>query len=228
MARTETGEERGSTPGLPASLAARIARDLAAPPPPRAGTRSIGLRLALLLVATQLVGVALVFAIGMRAGPELVLVLPALGATAALAAGAVALGREAIPGRGPAALAWAVAFALGAVTFAALVFWQDRATPAAHAAPPVTGCLVIGLALGLVPLALGLLAVRRGHAVRPVLAGTAMGVLGGVVGLTTVHLHCPGAGWAHAGLAHGAVVVVLGVVGAMVGRSALGVRRARD
>lgn len=220
----DKGQTGAGGPGVPAALSARIARDLEAPPPERADARGIGLRLGLVLVSTQLVGVALVIGTGMRAGSKLELLVPAMGATAALVAGAFALGREAIPGRGVAALAWAVAFALGAATFAALVYLQDQAATGAGE-QPVDGCLTIGLALGLFPTLLGLGAVRRGHAVRPVLAGAAMGALGGVVGLTTLHLHCPGEAWTHAGLVHGGVVVVLAVVGALVGRSALGIRR---
>jgi len=213
--------------GVPALLAARIARDLQRSPPRREGARGIGLRLGGLLVASQLLGVAIALGLGARGGSELALVLPALGATATLAAGAFALGREAIPGRGLAVLAWGVAFVLGAATFVALVLLQDRAVLDGQIARAEPGCLALGFVLGLPPLAVGLAAVRRGHAVRPVLAGATMGVLGAVVGLTTLHLHCPNVSWTHVGIVHGAVIVVLGLVGALVGKSALRARAAR-
>jgi len=220
-----TGADKDQVPGgagLPEALAARIAQDLRAPAPVVIGARAIGLRLLVLLLVAQVAAAAMAFVMGLRVASDTLLIAPALGATLALALGALALGREAIPGRGPAVGVWALALALGAAAFGALIVLQERwALDGPLYRPGTAGCMVIGSALGVVPLITGLAAVRRGYAVRPVLAGAALGVLGGIVGLTTLHLHCPDVALMHTAFVHGGVVVVLGGVGALVGRSVL-------
>ena len=211
---------------LPAALAARIARDLKAPARAAVGARGIGLRLLALLLGAQVLAAGMAFVMGLRAAPDTLLAVPALLATIALALGALAIGREAIPGRGPALGVWLLALAVGAAAFVALVVLQERwALDGPIAQAGGVGCLVIGSAFGIVPLLAGLAAVRKGYAVRPMLAGSVLGALCGVVGVTTLHLHCPDVAMTHAVLEHGGVVVVLAVVGALAGRSALGIRR---
>jgi len=225
-----SGSDRDQLPGvdgLPAALAAHIAQDLQGPARPPISGSAIGLRLLVLLLVAQVAAAGLAFVMGLRAASDTLLVAPALAATLALALGSLALGREAIPGRGPAFGIWLLALSLGGVAFAALVVLQQRwalGGPLAHPGGP--GCMVIGSALGIVPLIAGLTAVRKGYAVRPVLAGAALGALGGVVGVTTLHLHCPDVALAHTATMHGGVIVLLAVVGALVGRSALRLRRA--
>lgn len=75
-------------------------------------------------------------------------------------------------------------------------------------------CLVIGV-IHAVPVGLltGLL-LRRGFAVNPVSAGFLAGILGGLVGVGVLELHCPNFQAAHVLVWHTAVVPVCGAIGA--------------
>jgi len=218
-ARKGEGDEGGAIESVvPAALAERVARDLAGPVPPRVGARDLGVRLAGTLLAAQAGAVAVAFALGARHGSGLILVMPALGASAALAVGGFALGREAIPGRGPAASLWALAVGLGVAVALALVFLQDRTAPDGPVARAGTAlCLAMGTLVGLVPAFLALRVVRRGHAVRPRVAGLVLGALAGLVGLTTLHLHCADVSFAHTAPMHVGAVALLGALGAFAG-----------
>lgn len=216
---TSAGEPRGADrAGVPPALAERIARDLSGSPPPRVSSSDLGRRLAGTLLAAQAGAAVVAFVMGVRPAAEPILVLPALVASAALLLGGLALGREAIPGRGPAAATWGVALGLGAAVTVALAFAQASTAPEGPvAARGTAGCLVIGALLGLLPMLVGSIVVRRGHAVRPRAAGLVLGALAALVGLTTLHLHCPDVSWAHAGPMHCGVVGVLGGLGAYAG-----------
>lgn len=218
MTATRDGQGQDAAAGVPAGLAERVARDLAGPPPPPVGARQLGARIAVTLLGAQVGSVAVALALGVRPAPVLVLVIPTLVASAALVAGAVALGREAIPGRGPAARAWALAVGLGTLAAVALAFVQDRTAPEGPVGPAGTAvCLGMGVLVALVPALLALRVVRRGHAVRRRLAGLVLGVLAGLVGLTTLHLHCGDVSFGHTGPMHMGVVGVLGALGALGG-----------
>jgi hypothetical protein len=207
---------------VPPALAARVARDLSAPPRAPVTAHALGIRIAGTLLAAQAGAVAVGLALGARPASALVLALPALVAAAALYAGGVALGREAIPGRGPAAIAWALAVGLGFAAALALVWAQERTAPDGPIGLARNYvCLVMGTAVALVPAALTVGVIRAGHAVRPRLAGLVLGALSGLVGLTALHLHCPDVRFVHTGPAHVGVVAALAILGALAGASLL-------
>lgn len=78
------------------------------------------------------------------------------------------------------------------------------------------GCLWIGLAVGLVPVALGAIFLRNALPVGARWIAAALGAGGGALGGLVLHLHCGIADMLHVGLIHGGVVVVAALLAAAV------------
>jgi len=78
------------------------------------------------------------------------------------------------------------------------------------------GCLWLGLATALVPVALGALFVRGAMPVRSRWLAAALGAGGGCLGGLLLHAHCPIADRYHVGLIHGGVVAVAAGLSALV------------
>ena len=78
------------------------------------------------------------------------------------------------------------------------------------------GCLWLGLATALVPVALGALFVRGAMPVRSRWLAAALGAGGGCLGGLLLHAHCPIADRYHVGLIHGGVVAVAAVLSALI------------
>jgi len=79
-------------------------------------------------------------------------------------------------------------------------------------------CLTRSFALGLAPLALALLLLRRGLAARPVVAGALAGLGAGLLADSAWRLFCEVSDPAHVFTAHAGAIVLLGVAGALAGR----------
>jgi hypothetical protein len=142
------------------------------------------------------------------------LIFPALGILAVIAAGEFASAM--IPGRlrrisSGALLAVAIVAMLAVF---ALSFRDYQTTNFVSAG---VACLLRGL-LHAVPVALlsGLL-LRRGFAVKPVSAGLAAGALAGLAGLGVLELNCTNFQAAHVLIWHTAVVLVSAAAGALIG-----------
>jgi hypothetical protein len=78
-------------------------------------------------------------------------------------------------------------------------------------------CLVTGLMHALVAALLGLWVLSRGYALNPVTAALALGVLGGISGVTMLELHCANFEALHVLVWHTLVVPISGVAGALTG-----------
>ena len=80
-------------------------------------------------------------------------------------------------------------------------------------------CLSFGLLCGAtVATPIWIAVHRRGFVVEPVLSGAAIGLVGGLAGLTMLTLHCPILTVPHTGIWHAAVIVVCVATGAIAGR----------
>lgn len=78
-------------------------------------------------------------------------------------------------------------------------------------------CLTRSFGLGLAPLALAVLLLRRGLAARPVVAGALAGLGAGLLADAAWRLFCEVSDPAHVLAAHAGAVVLLGVAGALTG-----------
>lgn len=74
-------------------------------------------------------------------------------------------------------------------------------------------CLSLGVACGALASLPIWLVVRRGFAVQPMTSGALIGLLSGLAGLAALTLHCPIFEVPHAGVWHGAVVLVCTAAG---------------
>jgi hypothetical protein len=78
------------------------------------------------------------------------------------------------------------------------------------------GCMAVGLITAIVPVVLGAILVRGAIPVRARWVGAGLGAAGGCLGGFALHLHCHIADKLHVGLAHGGVVALAAVLGALV------------
>lgn len=118
----------------------------------------------------------------------------------------------------------------GLLTGPAVYAWMMGCTAAADAATGPApwaanfGCLVATVALSFGPF-LGFVLLRRASdPVHPRALGAALGAAAGACGGVLIDLHCPVTHWFHVGFAHVAPIVLFALVGALIGKRALGVR----
>ena len=78
------------------------------------------------------------------------------------------------------------------------------------------GCLWLGLATALVPVAIGAICLRGALPIRSRWIAAGLGAGGGCLGGLLLHLHCRIADRMHVGLIHGGVVVVAAVLAALI------------
>jgi hypothetical protein len=78
------------------------------------------------------------------------------------------------------------------------------------------GCLLLGLATALVPVALGAIFLRGALPIRSRWIAAALGAGSGCLGGLVLHMHCRIADRMHVGLIHGGVVVVAAVLAALI------------
>lgn len=81
-------------------------------------------------------------------------------------------------------------------------------------------CFKMGMSCAVATAALVWLGVRKGYIVAPVSAGATIGALSGLVGLTTLELHCPLQLVPHVTVWHGGVLVASAGLGAAAGWAA--------
>ncbi len=108
----------------------------------------------------------------------------------------------------------AVAFALAAGALLGPFVARPYTGPAL---PALLGCLRFGLLVSVVPLLLGVLAVRRVALVGRGAFGAARGAAAGAVGALTLHGECSLGGALHVALGHGATVLVCALFGYAMG-----------
>lgn len=77
-------------------------------------------------------------------------------------------------------------------------------------------CLQWGSITAIVPIAVGILVLRRALPVGARRAGLALGAGGGALGGLLLHLHCPITDRLHLGLVHGGVMVIAAVLAALI------------
>jgi Negative regulator of sigma F len=78
------------------------------------------------------------------------------------------------------------------------------------------GCLWLGLATALVPVAIGAICLRGALPIRSRWIAAALGAGSGCLGGLVLHMHCRIADRMHVGLIHGGVVVVAAVLAALI------------
>jgi hypothetical protein len=88
-------------------------------------------------------------------------------------------------------------------------------------------CLAATLAMATAPLVVLLIARRGSDATHPRATGAAIGAAAGAWGGVLIDLHCPTAAFPHVALGHALPALVLAAVGALVGKSALGISSRR-
>jgi hypothetical protein len=112
----------------------------------------------------------------------------------------------------------------------ALILWKTGVSAlfdgmnVAWPARPGFRCLALALAVGLVPLVLGLVGRRRSDPVHPAAAGAALGAAYGLAAATLVDLWCPVAHLSHLLVGHLLPVALLALVGAVAGSRMLAIR----
>jgi hypothetical protein len=145
---------------------------------------------------------------------ERMLVFPALGILACLAA--VSFVHQMIPASrlrvSPGAL-----LALSSVCLLAVFADLFRDYHIDHFLSVGIACLLTGVLYAIPAGLLGWLLLRRGFAVNPASAGLAAGTLGGMAGVSMLELHCPNFQAAHILIWHTAVVPVSAALGALLG-----------
>jgi hypothetical protein len=175
------------------------------------------------LAASMLAAVPLVW--GLRDDAAVVGTLPlwsgsALQVALGLALVATALA-ESVPGRLRPAWQLAARAATGVGFMAALTVATFLASPTRVPSPLEAGyfriCLTRSFGLGLVPLGLAVLLLRRGLAARPVVAGALAGLGAGLLADAGWRLFCEVSDPAHVLAAHAGAVGLLGVTGAITG-----------
>jgi hypothetical protein len=145
----------------------------------------------------------------------------ALGFTIPLAAAALAL--SAVTRRGKAGLGETkarvvtLAIASPALFAAATVLVTPAESPDALFWRHAAGCILVSALLAVGPLALGVLAFRHAFAMASVWRAAAVGVASGALAAATMTFVCSIGGAAHAVLGHGAMMVIGGVVGGILG-----------
>jgi hypothetical protein len=82
-------------------------------------------------------------------------------------------------------------------------------------------CLTLVPSFGLVPLAIGLWAIRQGATTRPVLSGFLCGLLSGGIAATAYAAHCPDDSPLFVLIWYPAGILGLGIIGALLGRQVL-------
>lgn len=174
--------------------------------------------LVLVCVAVSLAGAARAgfFGIARMNMPERLVIFPALGLLACLAA--VGFVHQMVPASrvrvSPGALLALSSVALPAVF--ALLF-RDYHTD--HFFSVGITCLFTGLLHAIPAGLLSWLILRRGYAVNPAAAGLLAGTLSGLAGVGLLELHCPNFQAAHILVWHTAVVPVSAALGALLGRT---------
>jgi hypothetical protein len=172
--------------------------------------------LVLVCVAVSLAGAARAgfFGIAKMNMPERLVIFPALGLLACLAA--VSFVHQMVPASrvrvSPGALLALSSVALLAV-FAPL--FCDYRTD--HFFSAGITCLFTGLLHAILAGLLGWLILRRGYALNPAAAGLVAGTLSGLAGVALLELHCPNFQSAHILVWHTAVVPVSAALGAWLG-----------
>lgn len=101
--------------------------------------------------------------------------------------------------------------------------WQFAGAMDAWTTRPGFRCLKLGLALGVAPLLAFVVARRSSAPTRPALAGFAAGIAIGCVSALLTDLWCPVGYVPHLFLGHMLPIVILGGLGALLGRRFLGV-----
>ena len=148
-----------------------------------------------------------------------------VGAGAAWFAGyGLALYLAIVPKRGAMTTRWPAAAAIAIALSAAFVVLGWNVHPSGPSSKYLGwehvahghGCLWLGLATALVPVALGAVFLRGALPVRSRWIAAALGAGGGCLGGLLLHMHCPIADRWHVGLIHGGVVVVAAVLAALI------------
>ena len=206
-------------------LNARLHDEIARTLKPVRPLASPGRRVAVLLplAGALLIGVPLVFGVrrdaatvgtlrlwmgsGMEVGVALILLASALA--------------ESIPGRLPAPRRVVVRVALGLTFMVLLAFVTFLASPTrvplSHEAGYLRTCLKWPFALGLLPLGVAGLLLRRGVTVRPALAGLVAGLGAGLLVDSSWRLYCEVSDPVHVLPTHGGAIVALALIGALSG-----------
>jgi len=205
-----------TTPELPAALAAQIRAQIqrdTQPVKPLKSATYYAIVFAAIFAAVSLGFAAILHfkglhALSMNAAAELLLLLVL---AAFFAAHTIARAMRPASGR---LYSWPLAaFALIAYEALILRLFSDYSTPAfLHAG---FACLSLGTLCGLLTSLPLLYLVRRGFIVQSARAGAALGLLGGLSGLTFLTLHCDNLTVPHAALWHAAVLVVCTAAGAL-------------
>ncbi len=82
-------------------------------------------------------------------------------------------------------------------------------------------CVAAGLLVALVPLAGGLIALRRAVPMGARALGATLGAAGGALGGFALHLHCAWATPLHVGFAHGLPIALAALIGALLAPAVL-------
>jgi hypothetical protein len=147
-------------------------------------------------------------------GAQDTVIFPLLLVAVTLAAWGCA--REMAPGGGTRLGAWALAFALVALPAAFFVIFPDRRM--GNFVTEGIPCLVAGLAVAIPTGVVTAWILRRGYVLDWSAAGIAAGALSGLAGLGMLELHCPNLKVFHVVAWHGAVVLVGGILGFILGK----------
>jgi hypothetical protein len=157
--------------------------------------------------------------------PSLILATVSGGAVLAATASVVALRRgRSMLGRSP----WLLVAAMVLLPVA-LVLWKTAVSSlydgmtAVWPARPGFRCLTLALQVGMVPLALALVARRRADPVQPAISGAAIGAACGVAAAALVDLWCPVAYLPHLLLGHLLPVALLTLAGGIAGSRLLAI-----
>jgi len=138
---------------------------------------------------------------------------------------ACALAASAVLRRGPRGLGASPAYLSAAVLLGPLVFAIGTWLVAPHQAETADvfwsralRCIRMTAVLAAVPLALGMLAYRRAFVAAATARTTALGVGCGAIAAATMSLVCSDGAAEHVIVAHGAMMLVAGALGALLGR----------
>jgi hypothetical protein len=117
----------------------------------------------------------------------------------------------------------AVVLVLSLVALGAAALWPEQTTELIELKSHV-GCAVLTLVQAAIPLLVFVFPRRGSDPVHPATTGAAFGVTAGAWAAAMAYLRCPHVAAAHCVLAHIVPALVLGAIGALIGRAVLKVR----
>src|SRR5262249_54045349 len=133
--------------------------------------------------------------------------------------------QESVPGRLPSSRRIVGSAAFAALWVLALTLFTFAASPTlvtlAREMRYFRLCFTRSFLVGVVPLPLALLQLRRGLVFRPAIAGALAGVATGLAGDAGVRLYCEVSAPSHVLPAHAGAILALAAVGALLGRLVL-------